>query len=149
MLIRRQSYHGDYACTLGRVAMSGGDGTDSYTRVPIARHAWDLWPCPIMLGNKCHHFLRPHDLLNPIRGWSDWMPMPIPGWGGRRAEQIGSKILAAHVYRNEEKWLCGLFLSLVLFKLVAPPPHPGVVGPYPVRGVWFPGHLLLEGTGHI
>jgi hypothetical protein len=29
LLIRCQSYHGDYACTLGRVTMLGGDGTDS------------------------------------------------------------------------------------------------------------------------
>jgi hypothetical protein len=36
MLIQRESYHGDYACTLGRVAMSGGDGMDSYTRHEIA-----------------------------------------------------------------------------------------------------------------
>jgi hypothetical protein len=31
MLIQRQSYHGDYACSLGIVAMSGGDGMDSYS----------------------------------------------------------------------------------------------------------------------
>jgi hypothetical protein len=42
MLIRCQSSHGDYACTLGRVAMSGGDGMDSCTRVPATRHAWGL-----------------------------------------------------------------------------------------------------------
>jgi hypothetical protein len=28
-LIQRQSYHGDYACTLGRVVMSDGDEIDS------------------------------------------------------------------------------------------------------------------------
>jgi hypothetical protein len=31
ILIRRQSYHGDYVCTLGIVAMSGGDGMDYST----------------------------------------------------------------------------------------------------------------------
>jgi hypothetical protein len=29
MLILHQRYHGDYVCTVGRVAMSGGDGMDS------------------------------------------------------------------------------------------------------------------------
>jgi hypothetical protein len=42
VLIRRQSYHDDYACTLGRVIMLGGDGTDFCTRVPTARCAWGL-----------------------------------------------------------------------------------------------------------
>jgi hypothetical protein len=37
-LIQRQSYHGDYVCTLGRFAMSDDDGMDSCTRVPAARH---------------------------------------------------------------------------------------------------------------
>jgi hypothetical protein len=58
MLIRRQSYHGDYACTRGRVAMLGGDGRDSCTRVPAARHVWGLWPCPVMIDNKCRRFPR-------------------------------------------------------------------------------------------
>jgi hypothetical protein len=42
VLIRRQSYHDDYACTLGRVIMLGGDGIDFCTRVPTARCAWGL-----------------------------------------------------------------------------------------------------------
>jgi hypothetical protein len=33
--------------------------------------------------------------------------------------------------------------------MVAPPLQPGVMGPYAVSGVWFPSHLLLEGTDHI
>jgi hypothetical protein len=36
--------------------------------------------------------------------------------------------------------------GLVLFKLVVPPFQPGVVGPYPVRRIWFPYRLSLEGT---
>jgi hypothetical protein len=36
-------------------------------------------------------------------GWSDWMPGPIPGRGGRRAGQTGGEILPAHVYHNEEE----------------------------------------------
>jgi hypothetical protein len=39
-LIRCQSYHGDYTCSCGRVAMLGIDGMDSSTRVSIARCAW-------------------------------------------------------------------------------------------------------------
>jgi hypothetical protein len=45
--------------------------------------------------------------------------------------------------------MCGLLLGLVLFRLVVPPLQPRVVGPYPVRGVWFPNRLPLEGTAHI
>jgi hypothetical protein len=45
----------------------------------------------------------------------------------------------------------GLFPGLVLFRLVAPPLQPGVVGwgGSPVRGVWFHSRLSLEGTDHI
>jgi hypothetical protein len=34
-LIQCQSYHGDYACSRGGVAMSGGDGTCSRTQVLV------------------------------------------------------------------------------------------------------------------
>jgi hypothetical protein len=57
-------------------------------------------------------------------GWSDWMPGPTLGWGGRWARQIGGKILPAHVYHNEEERWCELLLSSVLFRLVAPPLQP-------------------------
>jgi hypothetical protein len=40
MLILRQSYHGNYACILGRVAMSDDNGMNSTTRVHAARHVW-------------------------------------------------------------------------------------------------------------
>jgi hypothetical protein len=40
MLIQCQSYHVDYACPFGEVAVSGGHGTDCSTRVPAARCAW-------------------------------------------------------------------------------------------------------------
>jgi hypothetical protein len=56
------------------------------------------------------------------------LPTPIVGW-------------KKHKY--------GLLQGLVLFRLVAPPLQPGVVGLYPVWGVWFPSHLPLEGTGRI
>jgi hypothetical protein len=33
--------------------------------------------------------------------------------------------------------------------MLVPPLQPRVVGPYPLRGVWFPSHLPLEGTDGI
>jgi hypothetical protein len=78
--------------------------------------------------------------------WSDWMPEPIPGQGGRRVRQTGGEIVSAHVYHNEEERWCRLLPGSVLFRLVAPPLQPKVVESYLVRGVWFPNHLLLEGT---
>jgi hypothetical protein len=38
MLIRRQSYRGDYACTLGSVTISGDDGMDSYLSTYCQAH---------------------------------------------------------------------------------------------------------------
>jgi hypothetical protein len=60
---------------------------------------------------------------------------PILGWGGWQVRQTGGEILHAHIYRNEEERWCGLLLGSVLFRLVAPPLWPGVVEPYPIRGV--------------
>jgi hypothetical protein len=40
MLILRQSYHDDYACSHGGSAMSGGDGMNSSTHVPAVRCVW-------------------------------------------------------------------------------------------------------------
>jgi hypothetical protein len=74
---------------------------------------------------------------------------PIPGQGGKRNGQTGDEILPAHVYHNEGKRRCGFLIGLVFFRLVTPPLQPGVVVPYLVWGVWFPSHLLLEGTGRI
>jgi hypothetical protein len=39
--IQRQSHHGDYACSYGRVDMLGGNGTDFGTQVPAVR-------CPLV-----------------------------------------------------------------------------------------------------
>jgi hypothetical protein len=77
------------------------------------------------------------------------MPGSVPGQGGRWSWQLGGEILLAHVYYNEDERWCRLLLGLVLFRLVAPLLQPGVVGPYLVRGVWFPSHLLLEGTSRV
>jgi hypothetical protein len=39
-LIRCQSGHGNYVCSLGRVVISDGDRMSFSTRVSVARHAW-------------------------------------------------------------------------------------------------------------
>jgi hypothetical protein len=56
-----------YACTLGRVAMPSGDGMNSCTRVPTAKHMWGLWPCPVVPGGKCCRFPRPQRLVKSMR----------------------------------------------------------------------------------
>jgi hypothetical protein len=58
--------------------------------------------------------------------------------------QIGGEILPAHAHHRVEKQTDGSFSRFVLFLLVAPPLQPGVVGPYPIWGVWFPSHLPLD-----
>jgi hypothetical protein len=52
-------------------------------------------------------------------------------------------------YHNEEERWRGLLPSLFLFRFVAPPFQPEMVGSYLIRSVWFLNHLLLEGTGRI
>jgi hypothetical protein len=63
--------------------------------------------------------------------------------------QTYSEILPVHGYHDGREDQYGLFWSLVLFRLMAPPLQPGVVGPCLVWGAWFSSHLLLEGTSHI
>jgi hypothetical protein len=63
--------------------------------------------------------------------------------------QIGGEILSTHVYHSGVKRMHGLLLGLILFRLVIPPLQSGVVGLCPVRDVWFPNHLPLEGTNHV
>jgi hypothetical protein len=74
--IRHQSYHGYYVCTLGGVAISGGDGIDSCTRVPATRHAWGMWSCSVVRDSKCCRYPRPRCLVKiylilEAPGWSD------------------------------------------------------------------------------
>jgi hypothetical protein len=51
ILIYRQSYHGDYVCSLGRVAMSDCDGIDSSVGVLTARHVW----VPVATSCRARH----------------------------------------------------------------------------------------------
>jgi hypothetical protein len=94
MLITRVHTH-------GRVALLGSDGTYPYTRVPAARHAWGLWPCPIVLSNKGCRIPRSRHLVKPIQYWKlmgGATGCSIPSQAGD-----GSKIFTAHVYHKEEK----------------------------------------------
>jgi hypothetical protein len=73
------------------------------------------------------------------------MPGPVSSRGGRRAGQIGGKILPAVMRKRG-----GADCSRVQFFLGWwPLLFSGVVGPYLVWGVWFSSRLLLEGTNHI
>jgi hypothetical protein len=76
---------------------------------------------------------------------------PGPSWvgvGGRPGRQLVKYCLPTTIINERKRWR-GLLSGLILFRLVAPPLLPRVVGPYSVWGVWFCIHLLLEGTGHI
>jgi hypothetical protein len=74
--------------------MSGGDGMDSYTPVPAARHAWGMWPCPIILGSKCRCFLRPWCMVKSMRYWKllgGTTECSDPSWvmeGGESGRQV-------------------------------------------------------------
>jgi hypothetical protein len=46
-----QSYHGDYACPCGRVAMSDDDGMTSSTQVLDVRHVW----VPVATSYRASH----------------------------------------------------------------------------------------------
>jgi hypothetical protein len=78
-----------------------------------------------------------------------WLSGPgcVPSWSLRirQAGSTGDEILPARGYRDKGRDWCGL-LSGLFFMLVVTPLQLRVVGPYPVRGTWFPSHLLLEGT---
>jgi hypothetical protein len=71
-----------------------------------------------------------------------WKPPGTSLARGMRWSGLTScEILAARDYRDRGMYWCGLLSGFVLFRLVVSPLHPGVVGPYPVRGAWFPNHL--------
>jgi hypothetical protein len=64
----------------------------------------------------------------------------------RQTGLIGGDILLTLGYQNGGKNQFGLLSGLVLLRLVVPPLQPGLAGPYPVWGSWFPRRLQLEGT---
>jgi hypothetical protein len=63
--------------------------------------------------------------------------------------EVSQNHFDTHDYRFEGKRGCGLLPGLVLSRLVAPPLQLEVVGPYPVRDVWFLRRLLMVETGCI
>jgi hypothetical protein len=67
----------------------------------------------------------------------------------RQSGLTSDEILHVHVYRDGRTYWHGLLSGLVLFRSVVPPLQSGVVGPYPVRGVWFLSRLPLEGISRI
>jgi hypothetical protein len=53
-------------------------------------------------------------LILEALGWSDWIPQPVLGSGGRCAGQTGGEILPVHIYCNEENvmgWITPGFSS--------------------------------------
>jgi hypothetical protein len=76
--------------------------------------------------------------------WLEARAHPEPGGGKRWSGLTGGEILPAHDYQDGGMCWRGLLQSLALFSLVVPPLQVGVVGPYSVRGVWFPNRLPLE-----
>jgi hypothetical protein len=67
---------------------------DSCTRVTTVRHVWGLLPYPLLPETPA--LSKIYLILEALR-WSDWMPRPVPGQGGRWVGQTGGEILPAHV----------------------------------------------------
>jgi hypothetical protein len=63
--------------------------------------------------------------------------------------EIGDEILPIQHYHDGREDQYELFSGLVIFRLLVPSLQPGVVGPYPIRGAWFPNCLPLKGTDRI
>jgi hypothetical protein len=63
----------------------------------------------------------------------------MPPAGLQRGFIVGRQVVKS--YQSAPimmRWGSRSFLDLILFKQVTPPLQPGEVGPYPVRGAWFP-----------
>jgi hypothetical protein len=117
--------------------MSGDDGMSFSTRVPVAMHAW----APMVMScSVCIKWFRFPRILALGSLVCHWEP---PGM------DTGAQVCAEPDHKEELVWgkrdWCRLLLDSVLFRLVVPLLQLGVVGPYPVRGVWFPNRLPLEG----
>jgi hypothetical protein len=80
VLIQCQSYHGDYVCTLGRAAMSDGDGIDLNTRVPATRGVW----VPMVLSYHGRHLMM-LPLIGPVLSISPGAEYPQVRLLGARA----------------------------------------------------------------
>jgi hypothetical protein len=87
-------------------------------------------------------------LRAPRHVWPKAWVSPRVKEGGGMVRQVVKSCLPAPII-GWKKHKRGLLPGLGLFRLVAPPLQPAVVGLYPVWGVWFPSRLPLEGTGRI
>jgi hypothetical protein len=103
VLIRCQSYHGDYACPFGDVAVPGSDGMGSSTQVPVVKCAW----VPATTSHRARHLMLPLPrALAPISptlyrkplGKVDGSLRASQARGKRWSGLIGGKILSTHDY---------------------------------------------------
>jgi hypothetical protein len=105
MLILHQSYYGDYACILGRVAMSDGDEMNSSTWVQVASAR--VGSCGHVLSCQAINasafwdpdVVRAYLVLKTL-GRITWTSRPIPGRGGRQNVEIDGEILPTHDYHK-------------------------------------------------
>jgi hypothetical protein len=72
--------------------------------------------------------------------------VPSRGLRIRLARLTCDEIMPAHGYRNGGSDWCGLLTDGIIFRFGVPPLQPGVVGSYPVQGMWFHSHLSREST---
>jgi hypothetical protein len=103
-----RSHHAIYVCILGRATMSGGDGTDSSTRVHAVMCVWA--PVATSCCARCYvlPLLKAPVLVMSIRyrkapGLLTKHPGLALGRGGRQDRQTGGEILSAHVYRKQDE----------------------------------------------
>jgi hypothetical protein len=86
-----------------------------------------LRPCPIMPGIQCRCLLRTRPLVTLISTESPWVRLPGAKYVLDRVTrrvysgQRGGEIMSVCVYRNEMEDWYGSFMSLIPFRLVAPP----------------------------
>jgi hypothetical protein len=102
-----------------------------------------LWPRPILSGTQATASRSPeasntYPLLRaPGHVWPE---ARVSSWveeGGGTVREVVKSCLPVPIV-GWKKRKRGLLLRLDLFRLMAPPLQPGVVGLYLVRGVWFP-----------
>jgi hypothetical protein len=128
------------------MAMSGGDGIDSGTRVPITRCMWTPVatsyplpedPAPVALSDtgKTHG----HDCRGP-----ECTPSRV--MRKNYIKRTGDEIMFICGYQGEREDKYRFHSGLVLFRFVVPPLQSGGVRPFLVWGAWFPSHLPLKGT---
>jgi hypothetical protein len=102
-----------------------------------------LWPHPFIPGAQATASRSPeagntYPLLRaPGHVWPEAWVSPRVEEAGRTVRQVVKSCLPMPIV-GWKKHKHGLQLRLVLFRLVAPPLQPGVVGLYLVRGVWSP-----------